>query len=130
MVSTWNFLAKQAASFRAIIFRQAADRHPTNWTIVGINDIPAISVLAGQVSTYNVPNHERIPVSIGDVLGIGISGSNDPQIEGDGGDIQTRFWSLPNPSTLVTGKTYYAPELGPNNYSISFSAEVEKLGTL
>ena len=122
MVSTWNFVAKQVVSFRAIIFRQAADRHPTNWTIVGINDIPAISVQAGQVSTYTVPSHERISVSIGDVLGIGISESNDPQIEAGLGDIQTRALSLPDPATLVTGRTYYAPELTKNNYSISFSA--------
>ena len=66
-MAKWRYLAKQLHSFQAIIWRKI-EGFPAKFKVVGINDIPAGSVIDQEI-TYSVPESERISVKAGDMIG-------------------------------------------------------------
>ena len=76
---------------------------PNMFTIVGISDIDVTYELYGQKTTYEVPENERFVVNSGDMIAVGISGTNPAlQISNNSQETSHR-WTFFDSSTWKSG---------------------------
>ena len=86
-VSMWRYQAGASNTFQAIVFRPVDGGH-TQYTVVGINDIPAGEI--NTTVTYNVPEGDRIKVQCGDAIGWSFEQAvipHDFMSDGDGSNL-------------------------------------------
>ena len=65
-ITQWRYQSQTPLPFKALVFRHRPES-PTQFTLLGINDIPAGP--AGQEVIFDVPESDRIRVEAGDVIG-------------------------------------------------------------
>ena len=113
-VTEWRYQGKNSNAFQAIVWRPVQDS-PTEFQIVGINNIPA-----GAVDTpvsYAVPENERITVKSGDVIGWSFS---EPVLTyGIGESIRVRYKGKSLQTPLTVDGTFNINGVANRDYSIA-----------
>ena len=96
---------------------------PTQFSVVGINDIPAEEI--NKAVIFSVPKEQRIEVRKGDLIGIAFNEANAKvqyTNEGAVGAVETRWYRDSDPNDLQPGQI--ATTTGIYDRSWSFSAQV------
>ena len=116
-IQTWDFWTRQPGKLRAMIVRSVPES-PSEFTIVGINDITITSAMTNQKITYTVPSDERIIAQTGDRIAVGaFDGTNNPRLQTtNSSGVYFKYGRL-DPTTLNPGMTFIARR----NYEASFS---------
>ncbi len=138
LVSSWDFWPRNSFAFKTLVLRRLADGNPTQWTIIGTNNIPASDVVANRKCTYVVPSGDRIQVQNGDVIGVAQFPRN-PLIAADpDSDNGTLLHIGVNPMTLNVlnvneifnlmpdGMMSTVNQNDPKRFRVSLSATVEE----
>ncbi|XP_072048976.1 uncharacterized protein [Amphiura filiformis] len=112
LLTMWQFFPTKATDVKLLVIRPMASMYQ----VVGVTDVPAVSVTAGVPNEYVVPQSARIEVDVGDVLGLVTCNFALPTPQCGNGllsafdlDAQTYRIGIPNQAVVIKGYNFVLP---------------------